>query len=453
MPLQNNVMNPASLAQWQQVASEGQSRITVDQRGGLATKNSLTSFLSKLSSTYEADNQAAFDNLFSSIHAHYNNARLTGAVEPLLHLARESGQALTSAMVQSALHVATNFAPLDAGALCEKWADIGQTDVLSPRTPTGLALQREFSATLHNRFAGLGPTPSLQSRLGLLAQMRIEVQGANAGPAIREKVGAMLRAFEQRLAFVNLTSQSANPYLNQLASPFADGYKLVMNGEVHHLGCNHYDNERGYLAGMMAGLNLMIGTLDDPLTADLYEQLHDVAVSGVHKRDRMDDESLFEQGYRDNIGVQFGLTPSNATPEGLAEFGRSPKANDPQGWITLTTRDNGYTYLVANAKTADECRQKANDIIQAYHQDILHAAGDEEDVLRSIAKCCQDLDQHHLFSDGNIRTAAFLTLNKLLLQNDLSPALFEDPNVLDMKSIEQIVQHIREGQAAYADLL
>jgi len=454
MSLQNNVMNPVPLAQWQQVANEGRARITVDGEGELHTNNSLTHFLSKLSDTYEADNQAAFDNLFSAIHAHYNNEHLTNAIAPLLRRAREDGQALTSDMVRLALHVATDFAPLDAGTLCAKWADIGQTDVLSPRTGTGQALLREFNTTLSNRLAMLGQNFTREDQLELLAKMRIEVRDAQTGPEIKEKVESILRAYEQRLIFTGVVGHLDIPFLNQLAFPLANGYKLVMNGEHHDGGSHCYDNERGYMAGMMRGMNLMLATLNEPLSADLYERLHDTAVSGVHKENRMGDESLFVQGYRNNIGVEFGLTSTNSSPYGHAEFDQSLKANDPEGWITLEPRDNGYTYLIANAKTADECRQKAAEIIESYHEEMRGLQeGDEDGILRGIAKCCQDLDQHHLFSDGNIRTATFLTMNKLLLQNGLSPALLYDPNVFDMKSIGQIAQHIRNGQAAYRALV
>lgn len=66
--------------------------------------------------------------------------------------------------------------------------------------------------------------------------------------------------------------------------------------------------------------------------------------------------------------------------------------------------------------------------------------------------CCQDLDQHHLFMDGKIRTIAFLVMNKLLLQNDLLPSVLQDPSVFDMNSIEEIVEDIRWGQEAFQTL-
>jgi hypothetical protein len=68
----------------------------------------------------------------------------------------------------------------------------------------------------------------------------------------------------------------------------------------------------------------------------------------------------------------------------------------------------------------------------------------------AIARCCQDLDQHHLFSDGNARTLGFLVMNKLLLQNGLSPVVLVDPNHIDMNSIDELVTKMRFAQVQFS---
>jgi prophage maintenance system killer protein len=77
----------------------------------------------------------------------------------------------------------------------------------------------------------------------------------------------------------------------------------------------------------------------------------------------------------------------------------------------------------------------------------------EEEKLIAIATLCQDLDQMHVFVDGNIRTTGILVLNKLLLQQRLSPSVLEDVNCLDCLSVAEIVEKIREGQAYFQALL
>jgi hypothetical protein len=62
------------------------------------------------------------------------------------------------------------------------------------------------------------------------------------------------------------------------------------------------------------------------------------------------------------------------------------------------------------------------------------------------------LNQHHLFAEANIRTIGYLCLNKLLLENGLSPCVLAYPKVLDMMSSKEIVLCIRQGQACFRAL-
>ncbi|WP_144636788.1 hypothetical protein [Bordetella genomosp. 13] len=451
MGIQNNVSNPVALDQWRQMAQGGgDARVVLGDAGSLTTQDMPTD-----QPDYVRQNQAAFDNLFTAIHGEAPEAE--DVLRGLLETAHAEGRPLTPAIIGQALHVASDFAPPGCAALCAKWSDIGGTDVLSPRSDLGRAFQGELEVVIENRLLHqYGPTPSTEQMLAGLEQMRQDIRDAQ-GPCaqIKEKVDSVLRAVQEQLRFSAQVEASGNPWVNKLSSPLADAYKLVMDGQHHDRGMYHFENERGYMAGMLGALNKMLREVDQPLTADMYEALHDTAVAGVHQRDRMDGGSVLKPGYRDNEGVMFGLASNNWSLEGRDEFDASDKARDPQRWIVFQWRDSHgmpTEYLVAQAKPQHECRQKAADIIAAYHQEI-QTATDEVSTLRCIAKCCQDLDQHHLFTDGNIRTAAFLTLNKLLLQNGMSPALFHDPNVLDVNSIDQIVDFIRAGQTEYQQLL
>lgn len=56
----------------------------------------------------------------------------------------------------------------------------------------------------------------------------------------------------------------------------------------------------------------------------------------------------------------------------------------------------------------------------------------DDATLHAIAQCCQQLNQHHLFAEANIRTIGFLCLNKLLLDQGAPATILEYPKVLDM---------------------
>lgn len=104
------------------------------------------------------------------------------------------------------------------------------------------------------------------------------------------------------------------------------------------------------------------------------------------------------------------------------------------------------------------CEDKAAEIIATYHRELAdakkipNAQMRETAILTCIAKCCQDLFQHHVFDDGNTRTDVFLVMNKLLLQNGLSPSILHEPNVVAMYSLKQIVKLIRKGQTMFSKL-
>ena len=61
--------------------------------------------------------------------------------------------------------------------------------------------------------------------------------------------------------------------------------------------------------------------------------------------------------------------------------------------------------------------------------------------LAAVVECCQNLDQLHAFADGNVRTAT-LVLNKFLIELGEYPCIFDNPNVLDLKSIRELVQYM-----------
>jgi hypothetical protein len=42
-------------------------------------------------------------------------------------------------------------------------------------------------------------------------------------------------------------------------------------------------------------------------------------------------------------------------------------------------------------------------------------------------------------------------MNKLLIQNNMSPTIFRDPNSIDMLSISEVVALMRSGQAYFAE--
>jgi hypothetical protein len=109
-------------------------------------------------------------------------------------------------------------------------------------------------------------------------------------------------------------------------------------------------------------------------------------------------------------------------------------------------------HLVCTPQTAEACKQKVQGVLDEYHASIKDAL-EEDDKLAVIARCCQELDQAHAFADGNIRVIAFVLLNKLLIENGLSPTILLEPNRFDGYSVGELVADIKEGQQNFGDEL
>jgi hypothetical protein len=199
-----------------------------------------------------------------------------------------------------------------------------------------------------------------------------------------------------------------------------------------------------------------------PLSADLYEQFHDAAIGGVRNR----EGQPMETGYRKDphFGEGFGVDHETWSPEGHAELKRKYQhrrdndefvgnllAQNPDKMLPRTPDGQqlvGKPKVLLRPLGPGEARVLAQGVIDRYHTEIT-SAHTEDARLTAIARVCQDLDQMHLFADGNIRTVVFLVLNKLLLEQGYSPVIMDEPNVFDAKSVDQLKALIKAGQRRF----
>ncbi|WP_343602821.1 DUF4157 domain-containing protein [Roseateles sp.] len=251
--------------------------------------------------------------------------------------------------------------------------------------------------------------------------------------------------------------------------PKAEIWRMVMDGK-HQASRGKYgfENESGYMGAMLRGFSQMLGTVGTPLDAGMYEALHDSAVRGVRTRsgEQMDER------YRDNpqMGEGFGLDMENWSPAGHAELHKKfqKKRTDPVGSMLAENPNKmiersvdgqalagKQVFRVRPTNSREHAVELAQEVISRYHDDIVAAdelpeeAAQRDAKLTAIARICQDLDQMHLFTDGNIRTIVFLVLNKLLLEQGFSPVIMSEPNVFDCKSVDELKAEIGRGQRNY----
>lgn len=229
-------------------------------------------------------------------------------------------------------------------------------------------------------------------------------------------------------------------------------------------GDYRYENESGYMAGVMSSYSLMLDTLDEPLSADLLIRLHTAAVDGVMKRGETERsaklardlgvidpelDSFMAKGFRDGRTNQFGLVPGvNGSAKGVKELlSLSEQYND------FAILSDGKHYLVSTeTRSAAQCKTIANRIIDNYKEEVRGARSPDQKLL-AIARCCRDLEVNHLFVDGNARTIGFVMLNKLLMRNGLPPAAMDDPSIFDGLSVAEAADKIAKGQIKFASML
>ncbi|KQV53028.1 hypothetical protein ASC95_09665 [Pelomonas sp. Root1217] len=179
-----------------------------------------------------------------------------------------------------------------------------------------------------------------------------------------------------------------------------------------------------------------------------------------------------EANYRKNpkMGEGFGLDMENWSPQGHAElvtkFRHRP--DDPVGQMLMAHPDkmiersaDGMSlvgrpaFRLRPTRSREQAVELAREVIDRYATDIsatnelADAVSQRKAKLTAIIRVCQDLDQMHLFTDGNIRTITFLVLNKLLIEQGFSPAIMDEPNAFDCMSVAELTALVLAGQQTY----
>lgn len=235
-----------------------------------------------------------------------------------------------------------------------------------------------------------------------------------------------------------------------------DYWKLVMDARFHKAGkdaCDEgkggADKEPGYIECMLNALDRMLSNIGKELTAAEYEELHRLAVLKVkHMVTKCNSWRTPDRN------TYFGICSSNCSDEGKKEF-KLKKDSDWKSDKLVCSEDLSFyfkesKFYAFKLKEIDDAEKYAKIILDEYYEQISHVKNSNlSSKLEIIIRICQNLDQAHLFPDGNIRTIAFLVLNKFLIENGMYPTIMDNPNVIDMKSIEEISNEIKKGQQTF----
>lgn len=260
-----------------------------------------------------------------------------------------------------------------------------------------------------------------------------------------------------------------------------DHYRLINKNENQWI----FENEPGYLSGMLEGLIVMLDCYKEKMSASLLEEFHDTCTNDVHGIMRspqgFSENNFLSLGFRDGNEIShFGLNATNCTNKGVEEFLQRNENNvvecrgiDGLKKVKKELMTGGIQYclgrdmpimrgnieigvgmqLYSAARTRSETIHDIDNILESFHSAIhrkiktaVNAFVDNNEVIAEIAQCCQKLNQYHAFYDGNIRTIASLAMNKLLLEHGMSPSVLYNPNVFDGYDTDSLVEEIKKGQ-------
>lgn len=243
------------------------------------------------------------------------------------------------------------------------------------------------------------------------------------------------------------------------------GKMIFDNGGKNKEG-NSASAEKGYLSAMLKAWDRMIDSIKNnrKLNADIYKEFHDLAVTGV-ALDGKQDKNIWR--FNNGSSVFFRLVDkSNFNAEGLREFILKPKSK----WKfeeKLNCKIESGKFYGGSFKESKDSKSFVDDVFKEYYEKldelkkkdkvegsyISETSSLEDKKLEIIIRTCQALDQAHVFWDGNIRTAVFITMNKMLIENGLNPTCMHNPNTLDCTDVKTLIQQVKTGQAYFLKLV
>ena len=224
--------------------------------------------------------------------------------------------------------------------------------------------------------------------------------------------------------------------------------------------------EPGYYQSMLNAFEYLPKTIGSPVTLELLTQLHDRAVGGVVRMKKGIHPGLYayklpptlkEHKTDKALNELFISKVLFCSHRALMSLSEQPRcltlAPELPRFLPSSMRDECALYLsslvdltiTSSVRTDSHLESLLKKYIDYYHTSI-SKLGNLEDKLAAIAELIRTLEVAHFFPDGNQRTYAFLLLNKLLIDNNLPPAILDHPSMFDgWMTLDQMVKEIQVG--------
>jgi hypothetical protein len=270
--------------------------------------------------------------------------------------------------------------------------------------------------------------------------------------AVKNKLYAALDALEAEANLAKgVAVQGLEPYSSIKPERL---WKLFMINVGSKWDFEHM--QQGSLAGLYRGFDFMLTVSDgkNRVSPDHLERLQimgtkdsfrpSLSMSFISGQQTYVDDSRVEQWFREGK-TTLDLPRDSFTEEGLKEL------EQEAGKFGCVFRSSpNEVSLEYPPRTREQSIARAREILEGFETKIQKEEG-RDDKLHLIASTIRELYCSHLFLDGNTRTIVINLMNRMLLDNDLSPCILSDPKDVVYCSFAEFVEKIKDGQERFQD--
>lgn len=156
--------------------------------------------------------------------------------------------------------------------------------------------------------------------------------------------------------------------------PKTELWRLFMDGKDHDRGILGFENEHGYMGGMMRGFIQVVETLNERLDDISYERLHNICIGKVRDTDGM---SLLPSYYPQQM--EFSISYNNWSEEGYHELQKKYDDGHVVGHNLLLNPKDALSpsqveekmFLLNNLNKAESLKQEILQISKARPENYL----------------------------------------------------------------------------------
>ncbi len=268
-------------------------------------------------------------------------------------------------------------------------------------------------------------------------------------------------------------------------------YRLFIDGRFYvkeHGWEGYARRQAGCVEGMSLAYCHMLRNfeLKDGLTLEYIQQLHDICTS----RFKEDVRKNRYPGQIRDYSLSFLLRSRTSSLRGIEDLdaqglegheffikveNKKSFFDSPYDAYLYMRSQKGVRYTVGTGPICDEYKQalidkkpeelywkaravvrqnveaRCRQLIDQYNQKSAHCSGD--DLVRCHIDLIKTLERTHPFVDCNNRVLINIVLNHLLMRSGELPVIYEDPNIFDGLTTEELVAEVKYGQSLVQQLI